>query len=339
VWAVRVEQGRAAGKPRLVRDGLDRPLLLGLTAAGDLYYGVRSGQTDVHVTEIGSSASSAPFIADTPGRNFGAVFSPDGSALAYLSLRGSENYGVEHRAVLLYSLDQKVSRELPVRLAHIERLAWAPDSSRLLLAGSDRRARSGLFEFELKSQETQPAVLAPGGDFRGLEGTYSASGKEVIYARPAPPALVSLTLADRAERVLYQPSSNAALSLPAVSPEGGRLAFVETNTAGGPVHILLLDIASRQTSKLLSLPSGRFTDLNWMPGGESLLVGTEGSQGAQLWKVSEAGDSMQPAPSPAKRRPGISVHPDGRRVALTIGETEEQILVLEHAAHAATDSH
>jgi Tol biopolymer transport system component len=111
------------------------------------------------------------------------------------------------------------------------------------------------------------------------------------------------------------------------------------DAAGGTGHILLLDIGSRQASKLLSLPSGRFTGLTWMPDGKSLLVGTEGSQGAQLWKVSAAGDSMQPAPSPAKRQPGISVHPDGRRVALTIGQTEERILVLEHAAHVETGSH
>jgi Tol biopolymer transport system component len=240
---------------------------------------------------------------------------------------------------VLYSLERKVSRELPVHLAHVERLAWSPDSSRLLLAGSDRRARSGLFEFDLENQETQLAVLAPRGDFRGLEGTYSASGKEVIYARPAPPALISLNLADRAEQVLYQPSSNVTLSSPAVSPEGARLAFVEMDAAGGAGQILLLQVASRQASKLLALPGGRFTGLAWMPGGDSLLVGTEGSQGAQLWKVSAVGDSMQPAPSPAKRQPGISVHPDGRRVALTIGETEEKILVLEHAAHAATGSH
>jgi hypothetical protein len=39
---------------------------------------------------------------------------------------------------------------------------------------------------------------------------------------------------------------------------------------------------------------------------------------------------MQP-----KRQPMVSVHPDGKRIALTIGETHSEIWVLEQATRAA----
>jgi Tol biopolymer transport system component len=338
VWTVPVEDGQAAGKPRLLRDGLGRVLPLGLTAAGDLYYGLRAGRTDVYVTDFGATELPKPAIADTPGRNFGAVFSPDGSTLAYLSLRGSENYGQEHRAVLLYSMEQKKSEELPVRLAHVERIAWAPDGRRLLLAGSDRRARSGLFEYDLKSGRTSPIVLHPKADYRGLEGSYSANGREIFYVRPeSPQVLVRLSLADGSEQPIHNARGDSRFSSPVVSPDGGRLAFAVLEAPGkGTGDILLLGLHSGTATKLLTLPSGRLTDLAWMPAGDELLVGTEGSSGTQLWRVSTAGDSIRPALLQPKRQPVVSVHPDGKRVALTIGETHSEIWVLEHATPAAT---
>jgi Tol biopolymer transport system component len=334
IWAAPVQDGEPAGEPRLLQDGLGRPLPLGITSAGDLYYGLRAGTTDVYTAELGSPLPATPAIHDTPGRNFGAVFSPDGSTLAYLSLRGTENYGLDRRVVLLYSLQQKQSRELPVHMAHVERVAWSPDGRRLLLSGSDRRARGGLFEYELESGRTEAVVLGNNTGYEGLQGTYAATGSDVIYARPgSPPAFVALNLADRSERVLYESPPDVTLAYPVVSPDGKRLAFAILAPGDrGTGDILLLDLPTNNAHKLLTLPSGRLTDLTWMPGGGALLVGTEGSSGARLWRVSAAGDSMEPVIEASQRQPVVSVHPDGRRVALTIGETHDEIWVLEHAA-------
>jgi Tol biopolymer transport system component len=333
VWTVAIEEGHAAGEPRLLRDRLGRPLPLGVTAAGDLYYGLRTGRSDVYVMPFEASKLPEPAIADTPGRNFGAVFSPDGSTLAYLSLRGSENYGQERRAVLLYSLEQKKSQELPVRLAHVERIAWSPNGRRLLLAGSDRRARNGLFEYDLETRRTSPLVLHPQADFRGLEGTYSASGREIVYVRPdEPQALVLWNAATRAEQPIHIARGESRFALPTMSPDGRQLAFAVLEPEGnGTGDILLLGVGSGTAKKLLTLPSGRLTDLVWMPLGNELLVGTEGSSGAQLWRVSTAGDSIRPALLQPKRQPVVSVHPDGEQIALTLGETHSEIWVLEHA--------
>lgn len=338
VWAVGVEDGRATGEPRLLRDGLDRPLPLGLTAAGDLYYGVRTGRSDVYITPFEASELPKPVIADTPGRNFGAVFSPDGSTLAYLSLRGSENYGQEHRAVLLYSAAQKESKELPVRLAHVERIAWSPDGRRLLLAGSDRRARGGLFEYDIESGRTSTVVVHPKADYRGLEGTYGANGREIFYVRPgSPQSLMLLNRYDHSEQPLHNARGSSRFASPAVSPDGGRLAFAVLEPEGsGTGDILVFGLGSGTATKLLTLPSGRLTDLVWMPNGDELIVGTEGSSGTQLFRVPTAGDSIRPALLQPKRQPGVSVHPDGKSIALTIGETSSEIWVLENATPTAS---
>jgi Tol biopolymer transport system component len=120
-----------------------------------------------------------------------------------------------------------------------------------------------------------------------------------------------------------------------VSPDGGRLAFALLEPEGtGTGDILVLGLDSGTATRLLTLPSGRLTDLVWTPDGQELLVGTEGASGAMLFRVAASGDSIQPAMLQPKRQPGVSVHPDGKRLALTIGETHSEIWVLEHATPA-----
>jgi Tol biopolymer transport system component len=139
--------------------------------------------------------------------------------------------------------------------------------------------------------------------------------------------------------VLYQSSGSRRPASPAVSPDGSKLAFAERESGEeGKGDIFVLDLTSGSATKLLTLPRGRLADLVWMPDGESLLVGTEGASGAQLWRVSAAGDSLQRALMAPRRQPVVSVHPDGRRVALTIGETHEEIWVLEHATRPTTEN-
>jgi Tol biopolymer transport system component len=267
------------------------------------------------------------------------MFSPDGSALAYLSLRGSENYGLEQRALLLYSLQEKKSKELPARLAHIERVSWAPDGRRLLLAGSDRRARGGLFEYDLKSGRTSPIVLHPKAGYSGMDGAYDRDGRSIFYVRPdEPESMVRLSLTDGLEQLVHTARGNSRFASPAVSPDGRRLAFAILEPEGkGTGDVLVLGLQSRTARRLLTLPSGRLTDLVWMPDGDELLVGTEGSSGAQLFRVNTSGDSIRPALLQPKRQPGVSVHPDGKRMAVTVGETRSEIWVLEHAARPAAE--
>ena len=57
-----------------------------------------------------------------PGRNINPAWSRDGEQLAYLSRRGSENFGQEARAIVIRSLVSGEERELLPRLAHMERV-------------------------------------------------------------------------------------------------------------------------------------------------------------------------------------------------------------------------
>ncbi len=168
------------GGKRILARNLGRALPLGVTGRGELYYGVRTGASDVFLADVREVAKTARRVSlRFPNRNLAPAFSPDGKRLAYLSRRGAENFGQEARAVVVRDLEGEGEEEMPVRMAHIERVGWRPDGAALLLSGSDGKGRGGLFEFDLAAKRTRPLQAEIGGPGKGF--SFYSLGKEVVY--------------------------------------------------------------------------------------------------------------------------------------------------------------
>ena len=166
--------------PRIVHKGIGRALPLGITRQNKLYYGLRSGSSDVFLADIDDITKTARRVSLLyPNRNLAPSFSPDGQRLAYLSRRGTENFGQESRAVVIRDLSTDAEVEQPVRMAHIERVQWRPDGLALYLSGSDGKGRGGIFEFDLSTQRTDRAVAEYGGPPKGYE--FYPQGKTFVY--------------------------------------------------------------------------------------------------------------------------------------------------------------
>jgi Tol biopolymer transport system component len=163
-WAV----SPAGGEPRLLRKGLAQALPMGVTARGDLYYGIRTGGTDIALLDSGVLPTR------TPGRNLAPAFSRDGKRLAYLSRRGAENFGEQSRVIVIR--DQQEEHDLVTRLAHIESVRWSPDGEWLLAAGSDGKGRSGLFQVRVKDGFVQPVTVDETAGYRGKPGAWKPDG-------------------------------------------------------------------------------------------------------------------------------------------------------------------
>ena len=168
-WVV----GVAGGEPRLLRKGLGQALPMGITARGDLFYGVSAGSTDIAIL---APDAARPLIIETrtPGRNLAPAFSRDGKRLAYLSRRGAENFGVQSRVIVVR--DEREERDLVTRLAHIESLRWSPDGEWLLAAGADGKGRSGLFQVRVKDGFLKPVKIDDAAGLRGVPGAWKPDG-------------------------------------------------------------------------------------------------------------------------------------------------------------------
>lgn len=141
LWSVRVTGGQRTGQPQNIAKGLGRLLPMAITRSGELYYGLRTGQTDI-ATPNGLIATKFP------GLNSAPAWSPDGKTLAYLSRRGTENYGQESRLIVLNRPDDRDERVLPASLALMEAIGWdGPEA--LWISGADSKGREGTFRLDL----------------------------------------------------------------------------------------------------------------------------------------------------------------------------------------------
>lgn len=329
IWSLPVTDGRASGSPRLLADQLGRFLLLGLTSRGDLYVGRRAGKSEVLSVDA-ATGFAEPLLPEAEGDARGAAASPDGSTIAYLVRSGPENYGVESRSVRLYSTDQGISQPLPVRLAHVERVEWSPDGDKLLLAGSDRRARNGVFLYDLASATTSPLYLEDEADLRGVDAAWSPDPKSVWFVREGK-SLVQHDLKSGVERAAVQAGPGETIRLPAVSSDGEKVVYaLARDSDAGNVYVWSSRTQSSQD--VLVIPSGKLTDLRWNPDSKEILVGAAMRAGQRLWFVGADGKSIRAGPEIADLEPGARFSADGRKLLVTTSDESEEIWVIEHAA-------
>ena len=217
--------------------------------------------------------------------------------------------------IVARSLRTGQERELAPRLSHMERFRWSPDGRYLLVSGSDRRARGGLFRMDARSGEFEPIVQEDTAPFRGFEGAWSGDGKAIFYLHGG---VRWRELSGGQEKQVYRGAPGAGLSHLAVSPDGSRLALLEGGAllvmpaAGGPV---------RESAKVSEEVSG----LGWSPDGKHVVV----SGAKDVWQIPVESGSPRKLELPADSQGAARLHPDGRRIAFAAGKTQSEVWVMD----------
>jgi Tol biopolymer transport system component len=262
----------------------------------------------------------------SPGGNSAPEWSPDGKFLAYFSRRGTENFGQEARVVSIRALESGEERDLVPKLAHLESIRWSRDGRFFLVAGSDRRSRGGLYRVDVRSGDVAPIVQDELATFRGLEGIWSADGEGVFYVVRSEIRLRSLQTAQ--EKSLYLAEPSMRIRHLALAPDGRRLAFVSSE--GTQAELLRVMPADGGAAReLFRLAGGGSTGAAWTPDGRNLILTSSGEDNHEIWRISLEGGRPLKIAIPADWQGSLRVHPDGRRVAFTAGNTRSEVWVME----------
>ena len=336
LWMVPVDEGRAAGQAVLVKPGLGRALPMAFTRDGRLFYGLRTGRTDTYVAGFdpasGSLTEQPVSVGGSQGANRSPEWSPDGRFLAFLTRVGTENFGQEHRAVTI--LELTTGRETVVwpRLAYIERLRWSPDSASLLLSGSDSQGRAGLFTMDIPEGSVQQAVVERGGNFRGIEGDWSADGGAIYFVQQAEEGgsiIRSHDLLAGRRRDVYRPPSPARIHAMRRARSRDALAFVQSASGGRRQSLLVLEPDAKDAEEILHLQYGNLTGIDWNAGDEGLLVSTDAASGPALWSVSLSGADPRQLEAPWVQPGPVRISADGTRAAFSQGGQESEVRAIQ----------
>ena len=331
LWAQRVTEAKAEGPPRMIHAGLGGALSLGVTTAGDLYFEVQSGSRDVEIANIyladgrKSSVPSLRPLSRYVGSNGMPEWSRDGKFLAYVSRRGfSRNTDIV--IGILESATGSI-RELRPKLVSSTGIAWAPDGSELMVAGTDLNGRSGIFSIDTRSGETR---LVSGGYF----AAYAADGRHIYYVTASMEApqnptgsglpvrsIVERNIASGTERVI----ATGHFLRASLSPDGRLFAAARGGSGAAAAEVVTIAVDTGNVRQLYeakpgdNIPTG--VNLAWTPDGQAVLMRKRPPLN-ELWLVPTTG--MPPRKIDADVNGwafgiagSISLHPDGRQLAVT----------------------
>ena len=329
-WAMQVTDGKPRGVPELAKKDIT-PFQhgLGFTRDGSYYYSVSSWVNDVYLGTLDPATGrirSPKKLASHVGFYTSAEWSPDGQHLAYVS-----GTGWLYEPFVLAILAIETGKEHRLQLSEVERIGdqalqlhWSPDG-RFLSAPANYLGFLGLYGIDARTGKVSLSVPAP-----ILSSAWSPDGKVIVTRRVPGTRNITIVLRDLTtggEKELYR-GQTPTFGVLAVSPDGRRLAFVSLDEKRGPTIAVVPTSGSEAPREVVSLPAGASPRiaLAWMPDSRRLIYAYGMSAADQKsefgpWLVSAEGGVPENLGLPMNgARPfGLSVHPDGKRIAFTAG--------------------
>jgi Tol biopolymer transport system component len=325
-WIQPVSNGAPAGEAQLVLRNLSRATPRGMTKDGTLYYDLAVGGVDVYTTTLDGAGAGTPspparIPARLSGYNISGSWSPDGSRLVFLTTVFSLTRSPLARVLTVLDTKSGEERHLAPGLAAGNALPrWSPDGRQVLVRAGNSLGQRGLFAVDVASG-AERLVLSPSGDWP-RPVIWSHDGHALLYVDDR--GFVERDLATASERLLVPTEriGDRAVHRFGLSPDGRRIAYT---TLGSPtrepvVPALWLVVPGGVPRPLFRGQRGEnFVFQAWSPDGREVIV----ARGRPLTLAAVSVESGQ-VRSLGLQVPGaninlVSLNPDGRRVAFTVG--------------------
>jgi len=340
-WWVTMAGGQAEGVPEVVKPDLGqdaRPI--GFTRDGSYFYHGRTNLSDVSIAEVdfASGRLLAPPVLATQrfaGSNSWPAWSPDGRQLAYLSRRGP-GAGWGSMAVWLKDMASGEVREVPTRLETVVRTGWFPDGRSLLAMAQLAGGAPGQFRINVQTGESEPVELFRVAGFGGA--VWSRDGRTMFFQRWGPgkgSAIVARDVATGQEREVHSLAGPSVyVSSPIVSPDDQHLAMVVNDVESRSKVVVVVPLAGGEARDVLR--SGQMVwppSIAWGPDSRGVLFVKQPKPDdpkTELWLVPVQGGEPRKLDLGGPGMRELCIHPDGRRIAFTIGGDRSEVWVMEN---------
>jgi len=278
------------------------------------------------------------------GNSESPEWSPDGKYLAYVSQR-SAGSGQQNPYILCLRPDKAgEEREIPLAIRSFWDLHWSADS-RAVFATVEDGENQGLFKFDI--QTGKPDLVAQSGS-GSLIKTFAVSpdGKSVFYVpfqwTKKLATIVRHDLETGQEKEIYRQAAPPDIGGLAISPDGKYLSFCTLNIAPNQTYdmvaklgyvIRIVPVSGGEIREVLPGKIEEWVSAVWVQDGKTLLFGGRISgpkeTKREIWQIHVEGGDPQKFNSDMASR-NIRLHPDGRRIVFTSGNTLKEIWVMEN---------
>lgn len=265
LWAVHIVEGRVYGEWHRLRTLLDSDFGIGLTSAGDFYFGHTVTMAFYHAPfDVYENRQTGSFQKESFRTSTVLGWIPDGSRLAYELPRSNKIVIEDHRSGAIRTIEPTFSEWLCCTTR------WFPDGSSFMMvndASSDSEMHVTYFVDAESAVVTDSLVgvsgLTPFGSNNSILHLVSTpEGDGCVYLK---------NLDSDTDREIYcVPKCDWAQV--AVSPDGDKIALKTYQEGLTAIHIVSVEEATGY--EFVRLDEGeQFGPMAWMPNGQSLVYG------------------------------------------------------------------
>jgi Tol biopolymer transport system component len=346
-WLLPIEDGQAKGEPILVKSDFGSPgrpgrtvRPIGFTQEGSFYYGLGTWREDVYVAEFAldrpdSQISSRKVSLRFEGANCYPDWSPDGTLLAYMSIRSPA--GPKPRALCILSVKSGEQRELfPNGLSYFSQsVCWHPDGKSVVVIGYGADGRAGLYKVDIETGEA--SFIVEGGEGRptGFAPRYSPDGNRVYYAidlRDQDECQILMhDLQTKQKKEIYR--GLVQINRMDISPDGKHLAFWEIGRGGA---LKTIPTAGGTPTVLDAMNKGEgINGIAWSPDGKYIFYskwrkGAGKTGPCDLWRIPAEGGTSIKFNLTVNGMESLSIPPDGKRLAFNSWEVGSDVWIMEN---------
>jgi Tol biopolymer transport system component len=350
-WILPVSDGKPNGEPEIVRKNLGYVDPMGITRNGDFYYGLSSNIEDIYVASVDpktclSNAPAKKMSLPYEGRNDRPEFSPDGRQIAFIrSPLPPPPGGLEGPNFLcVRSLEEGHEKVFPLN-RRVYDLDWAPDSSSILVFGTDRENHAGFYKVDANTGEVSVVMQSEQPWMEHANSPeWSGDGKSLFYLdydiiHSACPLMVQ-NIETGQTKTIHQLDLKIT-PLFTISPDKKWLAIIDqpiqpqAEKYERVVKIMPADGGGpRELCRYENSRNARVIP-RWSADGRFIIYSRiqSGDKFWELWRVPFDGGQPQKMGIAMSEASTISPHPDGRQIAFTshgLDKKAPEIWVMEN---------
>jgi Tol biopolymer transport system component len=220
------------------------------------------GDSDLYVMNV--DGSNVVQLTQTPGNDYSASWSPDGSKVAFISNTSADRQEIFNADVFVINADGSGLVRLTNSRGRAWGTSWSPDGKRIAF-GSERDGGWRVYTMNADGSDQRRLTSGPGHD---NAPSWSPDGKWIAFQHfdAGKPSIQVIGIDGTGTRALPE---SVGGSHPVWSPAGDQIAFVRFREDDSQIMVANAD---GMGVKDLTRGSGTFADLpSWSPDGTRIL--------------------------------------------------------------------